>query len=110
MKKTLISVSLLLAVLLLCACSAEAKPDGSFKMTATVTALGEKLEVEVIEAEYAEGKYLVITSNESEFYDADGKEISLSDLTVGDKIEIRYGGQVMMSLPPQILAARITIL
>ncbi len=120
MKKILISITLLLAALLLCACgtennegdgdSTEGTPDSSVKMTATVTAIDEKIEVNVIESDYASGIYWVITSSETAFFDADGKEIKKADLAIGDTVEILYSGQVMMSLPPQIVAARITVL
>ena len=31
-------------------------------------------------------------------------------INVGDKVEITYGGQVMMSYPPQIVAKKIIVL
>ncbi len=83
------------------------KPDGSFEMTATVVELGEKILVDVTEAEYAEGHYLVILSDATELLDKDGNKIKKADLTVGDTVKIWYSGQVMMSLPPQIVAAKI---
>ena len=86
------------------------KPDGSFEMTATVMELGEKILVNVTEAEYAEGPYLVIFSDATEIFDKEGNKIKKADLAVGDEIKIWYSGQVMMSLPPQIVAAKITVL
>lgn len=82
--------------------------DGA-KMTAEVVFVGEKLEVNVIEGEYgASGPYWVITSPETVIIDSSGRRIS--KLNVGDKIEIIYSGQVMMSYPPQIVAKKITLL
>ena len=79
------------------------------KMTAEVVFVGDKLEVNVIEGEYgASGPYWVITSSETVIVDQSGKRIS--KLNVGDKIEIIYSGQVMMSYPPQIVAKKITLL
>ena len=83
-------------------------PGDSVTMTATVTALGDKLEVEVTESEYTFGTYWVITDS-TKFYDKLGNEISKSDIKVGDSVKIYYGGQVMLSYPPQIVAAKIFI-
>lgn len=83
------------------------RPDGRFTMKATVTELGDRITVDVTEAEYAEGIYWVIIAEATEFLDADGNKISRSDIKVGDRVEIAYSGQVMMSLPPQIVAASV---
>ncbi len=77
-------------------------------MTATVTAIGEKLEVEVTDSEYTFGTHWVIT-DVTRFYDKRGSEISKNDITVGDSVKIYYNGQVMLSYPPQIVAAKIII-
>jgi hypothetical protein len=65
-----------------------------------------QLEVEVIESDYAFGIYWVHVSD-AKYVDADGNSITKSDLKVGDTIKITYGGQVMMSSPPQIVASQI---
>ena len=96
-----------------CSCSDEEPltkeiPEG-FKMTAEVKELGEKLLVYVTEAEYAEGPFLLITNKNTVYLDRDGKTIGRADLHVGDTVEIFYGGQVMMSYPPQIVAAKIVL-
>ena len=44
------------------------------------------------------------------YADKNGTEISRSDLKPNMKIEITYGGQVMMSYPPQIVASKIQII
>ena len=67
---------------------------------------GDRLEVEVIESDYAFGIYIVHTSNAA-FINAEGEAISPSDIQVGDTVEITYSGQVMMSYPPQIVALKI---
>ena len=85
-------------------------PDGSFKMTATIVELGEKILVNVTESEYAEGQYLVNISDTAEIVNAKGKKMERSDLAVGDTVKIWYTGQVTMSIPPQIIAAKIAIL
>ena len=85
-------------------------PSDAFSMKATILNIGDRIEVDVTEAEYAEGLYWVITSDATEYLGRDGEHIARSDLRVGDSIEIFYSGQVMMSYPPQIVAARIRIL
>ena len=110
--------SLLLAALflslavLLAACSKPGAPSAAetFTMTATVTAIGERLEVEVIEGSYgASGPYWVITPETTAYYNKEGKKIARSDLRPGDTVEIVYGGQVMMSYPPQVVARSIAV-
>ena len=81
--------------------------QNEFTMTAEVRGIDEKIEVEVIRAEYATGPYLIITSDKTKFTDSDGGKITRADISVGDTIEIIYGGQVMMSYPPQIVAHEI---
>ena len=65
-----------------------------------------RLKVEVVESDYAFGIYIVHTEN-ADFTDATGTSISVSDIRVGDTVKITYGGQVMMSNPPQIVAHKI---
>ncbi len=92
-----------------CLGSCGATPKNEFRLTATVTALGEKLEVDVTEGEYAEGIYWVIVSDMTEIYDREGNLISREDIAVGDKLEVTYNGQVMMSYPPQIAATKVKV-
>ena len=83
--------------------------EESFIMSARVKSLGEKLLVEVIESPYADGEYVVNTSPTTNVITADGAAAFLSDIKVGDTIEITYTGQVMLSLPAQIIALEIVI-
>ena len=85
------------------------KPGDSVSMVARVTELGDRITVEVIESPYTSGVHWVITAPTTEYYAKDGTRISREDIKVGDKVEILYSGQVMMSLPPQIVAARISV-
>ena len=111
--KKLLSCILLLAIgTLLFSCTedneaAQNENSDSFVLKATVTAVGEKIEGEVIESDYAFGPYHVITSDKTVFKTAKGKTISKSDIKAGDTVRIHYGGQVMMSYPPQIVASQI---
>lgn len=110
----LIIVALTLLSLLSCGSSDHSEnptgdTDGT-KMTAEIINIGDKLEVNVIEGEYgASGIYWVIIDDSTPTFDYDGKVIGISDLKVGDTIEITYSGQVMMSYPPQIVAKKIVI-
>ena len=115
MKKILSIILLILAFPALASCSAEDDGTGaptsdganSFSMKAEVTSLGEKIEVNVTEAEYASGIYWIITSENTEFLDKSGKKISKEDIKVGDTVYITYNGQIMMSYPPQVAALSI---
>lgn len=107
-------LAILIAGACLFSCTADAdnggeKPGDRVKMVASVTELGEKITVEVIESEYTFGTHWVLTAPSTEYYAKDGTRISRTDIKVGDKVEILYSGQVMMSLPPQIVAARISV-
>ena len=119
MKKIWMCLALLLLACLLVSCaedcedeSTDAAANGSVKMTASVVGVLDdgRLEVDVIEGDYgAEGVYWVIVSEETEIRNADGAPIALTELREGDCVEILYGGQVMMSYPPQIVAKSITL-
>ena len=82
-------------------------PD--FEMTVKVKELGEKIFVEVLEDEYNSGDFLVIYSDETKIFNSRGEACAFSDISVGDTLKIHYGGQVMMSYPPQIYARSITV-
>ena len=111
MKKKIYCLLLVLCALLLAACNGGGEEavmqNADFKMIATITEIDEKIAVNVTEAEYAEGPFLIITGEGTTYVDQNGSPIARTDLRVGDEIEIFYGGQVMMSYPPQVVAARI---
>ena len=110
-KRIIRLAALLLSLLCLCSCSKSNKEEAlTVRMLARLTALGSKAEVEVIEGEYgASGIFHVIISDTTEIRARDGSVISRDDLAIGDTLEITYGGQMMMSYPPQIVATRITV-
>lgn len=111
MKKLLLTFLAVLTVVLLPTLSAcKNDMNEEFILKAKVLSVGDKIEVEVIESDYAFGVYLVITSNETEFLNASNAVINKNDLKTNSVIEITYGGQVMMSLPPQIVAKKIKVL
>jgi len=109
MKKLLPFISLLLSIPLLFSCSKDngEKIGDSVEMKARIDEIGEKITVTVTESEYAFGTYWVITPKETVYLNKDGEGISRSDIAVGDEVVIRYSGQVMMSYPPQIVAAKM---
>ena len=87
------------------------KDENQATMVAKILSIGEKIEVEVIEGEYgASGIYWVITGEETVYEFEDGRGISANSLKAGDRIEITYSGQVMMSYPPQIVAKKIVLM
>ena len=110
MKSFLKYIILLLSLVNLSACASEAGAP-QFKMTATVDSVGEELAVTVIEAPHGNsGLFWVIISDSTPVTDVDGRSVNYSSLSIGDTIEITYGGQVMMSYPPKIAAQGIRVL
>lgn len=114
MKKILLIALLLLALIALPACDErenEQTPpaNADTQMTAKIISIGEKLEVEVIESLYADGVYLVHTGEQTTYLDSEGNTLTRTDLSIGDTVLITYSGQVMMSIPPQIVALSITV-
>ena len=112
MKKFMPFLILLLAALLLVACTPEQQQPtgqtGDVTMIARITAIGDKIEVDVIASEYFSGPFFIITGDTTEYYNKDGESITRVDLSVGDTVEIKYNGQVMLSYPPQVAALIIT--
>ena len=106
-KKILTIITAVTLLFLFTACKND--NENQFIMKAKIISINEKIEVEVIYDEYATGTYLVITSNETEFIGLFGAPITKNDLNEGAVIEIVYGGQVMMSIPPQIVAKKIKV-
>ena len=114
MKRLLSSILILALAVMLVSCTqtdgAGGKSEGEneeFYLIGEVTNVGAHIEVNVIEGEHAYGIYWVLISDATESKDASGNKISKNDIKVGDTVEITYGGQVMMSYPPQIAARSI---
>ncbi len=110
MKKAAFVAALLLCSLGISSCvyKSDDKIGDRVKMTAVIDNIGEYIEVTVIESEYTFGPHWVITADATVYFDKDGSSLSRSDLRVGDRVEILYSGQVMLSYPPKIVAAKIT--
>lgn len=77
-------------------------------MEATILQVGDTILVEVTKSDYAFGEYILHVNNETKFYGENGNKISKSDLAVGNSIKVNYSGQVMLSIPPQVVAYIIT--
>ena len=113
MKRLISILCVLLALPLLFACDAPDEAEATtgntdYSMTATVTELGEKLLVEVAESPTnMTGPYLINTDQHTVYETADGEKIEHDDIAIGDTIVIYYSGQVMMSYPAQVYAAKI---
>ena len=113
MKKILVSLIIIFSLGCLVGCMPSQLRNNCMRQNVTMLAeikdIGDKIEVDVIEGEYAYGEYWVITSDDTIFYDKDNNKITKNDLLAGDKIMIEYKGQVMMSYPPQIVAVSIKV-
>ena len=82
-----------------------------FEMIAEVLEVSSgAITVNTVSGEYAYGTYVVHVPDTAQIFGADGGIISLGDISVGDTVEIIYGGQTTLSLPPQIVAEKITVL
>ena len=81
-----------------------------FILRGVVLSTEERLMIEVIESEYAFGEYVVLLNGDTQFADREGKPSSPAALAAGQTVEVVYGGQVMMSYPPQIVARAVQIL
>ena len=79
-------------------------------MIAKVKNIDQTLFVEVIESEFATEEYIVHISENTVFFDKNGKKTQKNDIKINSTIKIVYTNQVMLSLPPQIIATSIIIL
>ncbi len=108
MKKIIKCILMLLTLGMITSCSDENNSaKGDFSMKAAVLDVSERIEVEVYEAEYAEGVYWIVYDENTVFTNEGGKKITVSDIKEGDKVEIFFSGQVMMSYPPQVYAISV---
>ena len=116
MKKLMLCLTMLLIAMSLASCSEQvALPedsDGEVYMLAEITAVKAKegyIEVTVVESRTASGPYVVLVYDTTEIIDQAQNQISLSDLSRGDRVEIMYDGKVMRSYPPKINAMKIAV-
>ena len=109
MKKIVSIITLFTLLLIAVGCKGDSV-DEEFKLKAKVIKVDNVIEVEVMESDYAYGVYWVLTSNDTEFISKSGEKIQKQDIKEDSVIEIVYGGQVMMSYPPQIAAVKVTVI
>lgn len=97
--------------LLLSGCKGGTRAADEYKFLAVVNALTDtEIEVTVTSDDGVHfGEYRVLTGESTEYTAADGTEISRDTIEKGDVIEITYNGQVMRSLPPQVVAISVTV-
>ena len=101
-------IALLLAGACLFSCTPEVTPEGGFEMKGRVISYnGGRLEINVTEAEYAEGPYVALINEGTVITDEAGFTLAADGLQVGDVVKIGYSGQVMMSYPPQVAALSV---
>ena len=82
--------------------------EGEVVFRGKVTSIDKKeIQMEILDSEIAFGIYRVLYNSETPFFGLDGQQITLSDIEIGDVIEVVFSGQVMQSYPPQIAARRI---
>ena len=82
----------------------------SVTMAGTVTAVNNRIELTADETQYTSGPYSVIITEETKFSFANGNTATLDDVKVGDRVEITFNGQVMLSYPAQVVAHEVVIL
>ena len=81
-----------------------------YYFTGEVTALGNELCVLMDETQYSFGLYHIITSDTTQYFDKNGLPTNREAIQIGQRIEIAFSGQVMLSYPPKIAARSIRIL
>ena len=108
MKKLIIVLTILISIFTLGGCN---KAQGSkVYMEAKILNVNNNLLVEVTKSEYAFGEYVLLLNDATKYYNKNGNAISKQNLAVGDIIKVEYSGQVMLSIPPQVVAHKITII
>ncbi len=84
-------------------------PNNSAIITGTVTNVNSRIEMIADETEITSGPYSVIINENTDFYFADGSAANFADVESGQKVEITFNGQVMLSYPAQIVAHKVVI-
>ena len=128
MKKLLVILLILSAVIMLISCGSGNENetndtndmnqtvnsevvDAKYTLSGTVTKIeAEALYINVLDTTSASGTYMVRIISGTKIYDKNGKTIEKTQISLGDTVEIGYNGQVTKSLPPQIIAIKIQII
>ena len=116
MRKTALIIFLALALCIFCSCekaenadNANTETPSEYTLVGTVTAKNTRIELYADETEIMSGPYSVIINDQTEFCYANGASATLDSVEIGDRVEITYNGQVMLSYPAQIVAQRVVI-
>ena len=107
MKKLIIVLTILISIFTLGGC--KKMENSKVYMEARILEVNETLLVSVTKSDYAFGDYILHIGN-CKIYNNDGKQISKDELSVGNNIKVEYSGQVMLSIPPQVVAHKIAII
>ncbi len=108
MKRIIIAFIVLISIFSLGGC--KKMENSTVYMEARILEVNNTLLVSVTKSEYAFGDYILHISNETKIYNKEGRQIAKTDLLVGDNIMVEYSGQVMLSIPPQVVAHKIAII
>lgn len=110
--KKLISVILVAASVLLMFSCGGTDPDvtNEYKLRGVVELVArDYIEIRITEAQYASGTYRVLINKATKIYGKDGKSASAASIRLEDTVTVTYNGQVMRSMPPQVVATRISV-
>ena len=109
MKKILKAALMLLLLGTLVSCSGSSISENSYYTIKGIVKSVTKtsIEITVYDTENAEGPYWIRFDDGTLFVNALNEKISLSDIVEGDKLEVSYNGQVMLSYPPQVFGIKI---
>lgn len=69
----------------------------------------------IVEPQQSSNEYnsldkIAVHANNAAVYNSDNKKISLSDITVGQTVQITYNGLIAESYPAQITASKIKVI
>ncbi len=110
MKKIILSILLLSLFPMLLSCGSVGAQGEEITFLATVKSVDDRIEVEADEGQNEFGTYLIVTTNQTKYYDKDGNSVTKLSLTEGDRIKVTYNGQVARSYPPQVAARKIQLI
>lgn len=108
MQKLIIVLTILISIFTLGGC--KKMENSKVYMEARILEVNDTLLVSVTKSDYAFGDYILHIGSQTKIYNKEGKQIAKADLSASDNIMVEYSGQVMLSIPPQVVAHKITII
>ncbi len=108
--KKLLTIILILTISIFTLGGCNKAQGSKVTMEAKILNVNNNLLVEVTKSEYAFGEYVLLLNDATKYYNKNGNAISKQNLAVGDIIKVEYSGQVMLSIPPQVVAHKITVI